>query len=583
MPDKNFWHSIKQKLESLEFPSENSDWDLFTSKFDPSLDPTFRSSLQDLSTPYVEEDWEQLAQQLDEAPLVDPLFSEIKTKLEAHQLPLEADAWKKFEETTDIPLCPSQASFGPPTEASVPILSMEIPSMDALIRQKLESLSFSPHVTDWYDMLEQLEKDFDTRIKDSLESYQLSEQKKDWAKMSLILDKIYQPVRSFPWMRLAAALIFLIFLLGGNYWMQRNEITFTPSDWLVQKTTPSRLSPVPGSGSKSKPDFRDTQSNKENGEKLIASVDSAALSLPIQEEKVPVQRSTIAALGKSDLAPIQIVDSDKLIAQSALVQDREEKEERLEENMDNEAYLPPRNAGMSVSKMGLLAMNELWEMQDKGRDWQLFREKKQRDIWIGVYGGNTRTRAELSGPKSKIGYTAGVRALVQLNERWSLVTGMAYGQKNFLYTFRDGVNFDSVALKGSLQMVDLPLMLRYEFATEDELKLFLQAGALTSLSLNETYEKYDPNTPANAGFRAASPLGFQPTTLEQRLNTYPGNIWLSFGIAYPISKRLKMEIEPYFLQNLQRTGGVESYGIKKRFYTTGVTLGFYFNANPSKK
>ena len=166
---------------------------------------------------------EPLRKSLDIQLEVDPIFTSIKQKIDDLVLPYEDDAWYKFEEASTSNPGPSVANPALPTAASVsasghspiPILKMEGPRMDAIIKEKLNSLHLLPYQNDWLDLLEKLEARFDQKIQNSLNKLEVPHQKNDWRLMSQLLDQIYAPVRTFPWLRAsAAAVIFFLFLIG---------------------------------------------------------------------------------------------------------------------------------------------------------------------------------------------------------------------------------------------------------------------------------------------------------------------------------------------------------------------------------
>lgn len=583
MPDKAFWHIIKQKLESLNLPPEESDWECMSQSLDHPIDQKVRTMLNQHEEPLQNNEWDLFLrfsqQHSPEESELSPLDRKLKDKLEDFTLPLEEDAWRLFQDS----LIENRQKEAPLPQVS--IRKMEVPLMDATIRRKLEGLTLAPLYADWYDMLELLESDFDRQVHHSLSKFEASGQPSEWKRMSLLLDQISRPVRTFPWMRAtAAALVFFVLLIGGNFWMIKNNISYSFTSWIKKNTSPTRLAPDPGSALANREDIptseKSTSTKQKQDEKNADTLEMALFDqATLAENKPPNPR--IGTWDASRTLPIDLIKDKSLDSDSYQAPNSKAGQESLSDFGSNEILSQDMNQlrnNYQVNKMGIMAVNELWEMHEKEKPWLPSLGRKKLSLWLGVYGATAQTKAELNGPKAdKPGYTTGIRAMLQLNERWSFVTGVAYGKKEFQYAYR--FLADSLAMKGSLTVVDIPLLMRYELKTENELKLYLQAGAVTTLSLNESYLDFNPNTPQNGGINSLSPFGNEPSSYAQKLNSYPGNVLLSFGVAYPFAERYRIELEPYFLQNLQRVGGVERNSIKKRLYTAGIGVNFFFNAN----
>ncbi|MCI4666813.1 MAG: PorT family protein [Bacteroidia bacterium] len=584
MPKKGLWHIIKNKLESLNLAVDESDWQLMAEKLDSPVDQNIRAKLLLHQENFEPDDWDLFLDYAEKASLEEKdilLDQKIKKKLDDFVIPLEENAWMMFQDALPkIKDCPETKEFNP-----VPIRLMEVPVMDAIIRKKLAGLSLSPAYTDWFDMLELLEQDFDHTVYHSLNKLEVNNRATDWKKMSLLLDQISRPVRSFPWMRAAAAAVFFFCLLiGGNFWVFKNDLPVNFNAWMKKSSsTPTLLAPEPSKtlaskkGPATKP-LDPVEEKVQTVDQLESSVIvKAALAHSAQASK---QETSIGSWDASHAPPIELVKDESLHLDSyQTTANKNAKDNQKAGSLERQMNQLRNN--YRVNKMGVMAVNELWEMNENEKPWLPSVGKKKRDLWIGVYGATAQTKVELNGPKSETpGYTAGLRAMIQLNEHWSFVSGLAYGKKEFNYAY--SLYSDSLAIQGSLTVVDVPLLLRYEFETDNELGLYLQAGAVATLSLNENYLEFDPNTPQNGGIRRLSPYGNEPTNFEQKLNSYPGNILLSFGVAYPIGDKYRVELEPYFLQNLQRIVGVERLGLKKRLYTAGIGLNFYLNTSPSK-
>lgn len=204
------------------------------------------------------------------------------------------------------------------------------------------------------------------------------------------------------------------------------------------------------------------------------------------------------------------------------------------------------------------------------------------DVRLGLSLGFASTKAELSGRTEKLGYQGGLRVEFNIDQSWQVISGLAYSQKHFTY---DGVTNPKntngrtlpYALDGSLKLVELPLMIRYRFTTEEPLSLYLQGGILSALSLVESYEHYSPENPTNAFRVAYNPRQLEPEQRDWNLNSYPANIIVGIGLEYQVNDHIFLQVEPYFLQSLQRTKGSGTLNFEKNLYTTGVNGNIIFD------
>jgi len=201
------------------------------------------------------------------------------------------------------------------------------------------------------------------------------------------------------------------------------------------------------------------------------------------------------------------------------------------------------------------------------------------DIRIGLSAGLASTKAELSGRRARFGYQAGLRVEFSINSRWEVVSGLQYSQKYFTHEGYTPPEEGSLpyALDGSLQMLELPLMMRYRFTTEEAVSLYIQGGVVSALSLLESYDHYTPDLPSNALRVPFSPRQLEPAQRDWSLNSYPANIILAMGMEFQVSDRIFIQVEPFFLQSLQRTKGSGTLDLEKKLYTTGLNSSVTFD------
>lgn len=208
-------------------------------------------------------------------------------------------------------------------------------------------------------------------------------------------------------------------------------------------------------------------------------------------------------------------------------------------------------------------------------------DSRPPEMRIGLIGSITSTKAELSGPQTDPGYLGGMRFEMVINPRWHIVTGLTYGLRRFSHTYFTTIDDQPVpnALDGTMRVVEVPLMLRYHFPSEGKLSLYLQGGVVTVVSIEETYNHFDPSDPANKGAFDPIPRRLRAKEQAWSLNTYPGNVEVALGLEYELNSRFALQVEPFFQQSLQRTKGSGSLGLEKKLYTTGITFGTVFRLN----
>ncbi|RMG68734.1 MAG: PorT family protein, partial [Bacteroidetes bacterium] len=204
------------------------------------------------------------------------------------------------------------------------------------------------------------------------------------------------------------------------------------------------------------------------------------------------------------------------------------------------------------------------------------------ELRLSLYGGTAGTQAELNAPERQGGYTSGLRLEMKINEGWSVVSGLLYSRKRFAHRYpvvRNNLP-EWGKLEGDLSMIEVPLLLRYNYPLSHKLRVYAQFGLVTAVSLAENYTDFNPNDPVNAlASRRADPEDLNPNELSWSLNTYPGNLQIATGLEYAFSDKLALQVEPYFQQSLQRTKGSASLGFQKKLYTTGIATALVFRLN----
>ncbi|MEL6133672.1 MAG: outer membrane beta-barrel protein, partial [Bacteroidota bacterium] len=594
---------IKHILSSYEFPYTTESWAPLKANLDGHAWETLLiQKIQSLALPLDTQSWQALEALLDE-------FSEdslVRHKLDEHEMVMDAFAWDTFEAFR-------QGSFDQTLKEKLtsPVLdTMEGQAWDQLaealdgnafdhqIRKLLVDFQVPYQPAHWVDMQERLEWQFDQLLRQKLGSYRISPIHRDWMSLSSTLRKEglqRTPVIAMrPWMRGAvAAAILLLFLMVGTLWQGAPQ-----ESWLSFKQVIEEATRV-GKRSNQTSENTSTKAVEENHIAESSSPQSAntpkdslfqALDLqPIAE------RSQVDALGQFTQ---QVIESRQTsLSSNALAQDDEaETEHTDEEALDGSAIIIAAYREIQSIKRDYAIALADDVPQDHQAQLSSRLGRRIPDLAFGLHGGMTMTKVELNGPKSDPGYSAGLRVKLKLNDKWAIVSGFSYGEKRFYYEYLSSENagagaFGNVgnraqanlstnvkAIQGDFVVVDLPLLLRYTIPSENTLRLYVQGGMMNTISLREDYIDFDPASPINSDLPDISNVaGLEGSGFVRNLKTYPGNIYVAMGIEFPVTKNTSMEIEPYFLQNLQRTKEAEGLDIRKRLYTTGISLSFMFD------
>lgn len=201
--------------------------------------------------------------------------------------------------------------------------------------------------------------------------------------------------------------------------------------------------------------------------------------------------------------------------------------------------------------------------------------RKRPVVRLGFLLGPTGTNAELTDPASP-GWAAGLRTEVQLSERFSILTGIFASEKRFVnrsYVFGNSSQVSlrdeasAVDVEGFFQTIEAPLLIRCYLPSEEKVRIYAQAGAVTMVALQENYKK----TPVKA--EGSGSLSRQPIVSSRRFNTYAGNVQAAMGMEYEVKPGISLQIEPYFQLGLQRTEGSGSLGTQKKLYSAGLMAG----------
>jgi len=166
----------------------------------------------------------------------------------------------------------------------------------------------------------------------------------------------------------------------------------------------------------------------------------------------------------------------------------------------------------------------------------------------------------------KVGYRIGVAVGYRFNNRLNLELGVQREKKNF---FSDGKYFDRSSLRlkestaieslhGSSVLTDIPITLRYNFNAKGKGQFFATAG-LSAVLITHT-ERYD-----YAVTKDGMPDNLSRSYSSAETTKYFSTANMSVGYETPLSRSLKLQVEPYYQVHMQGFGigdlPLNSFGI----------------------
>jgi hypothetical protein len=187
-----------------------------------------------------------------------------------------------------------------------------------------------------------------------------------------------------------------------------------------------------------------------------------------------------------------------------------------------------------------------------------------KGLELGLVGSPDMSNVKFSHTDN-IGFSAGVQIGYRFSKRLSVNTGLLYTGKNYTTRGRDftppkGTWLDNVLLEeveGNCFMFDIPLNIRYDLNTGNKHRYFVSTGLSTYLMKNEHYDYYYRYANGSTGNRYRSHASTE-------------RYWFSIlnfsaGFEKSLSKKVSLQVEPYFKIPLQGVGygnlQLNSYGM----------------------
>jgi len=214
-------------------------------------------------------------------------------------------------------------------------------------------------------------------------------------------------------------------------------------------------------------------------------------------------------------------------------------------------------------------------------------------IRIGLSSSVFTSAAEFND-EGILGGLIGLRFELPINSRLSIISGVQYGKKGFDRLMLNVEQSNNILtreptywvsrLKGEIQMMEIPLHLRYRFSPAKRVSLYFQAGLSAAVTLDERYWNYDPRAVSNiAEMQTRTDIDFtraqnnpvleayleniDPKISRHTLNTYIGFLQVAPGIEIEVGSNLFLQAEPYIQFGVQRIGSE-----RQRLHSLGGTL-----------
>lgn len=604
----SLYQIVQEKLQALSVSFEELDWQLMAAELDQVFDQQILQSLNNLSLTLDSDDWPLMASQLSEHPLdaaiakkllvftypfseqdwnlflagldQDSLITHTRNILSSHTISYDPSDWTRFEEQMD-------GEFDQSIEEK--LVSLEMPflqedwskmatildgnSFDESIREKIDRHQEPVLQEDWAVLSEQLEAPFDALIKAKLDAHSISPQAGDWRVMSKELSQSDDPVPVlWRWQTYAVAASVGFLLLFSSLGIEKDIFQGLRSG--SEQVAQSQLE---NPSTKSVPTLP--------AEELEFSADSDQAGSDKTDLEGTGNQQLLAELGPEPQDPLQAVTIDPIhsIPTKLLPTSEPQQVEAAVLDSYSSHNLTARDKKDSNRKIHRISQNrdgfnDLAQpfMRETGLDiFDPMKNKTRPEVRLGWYASTTRTKAELNDLVDNTGYATGLRVEMKIKNGWNLVTGFLYGTKHFSHEYpisEPGYIGSFGKVYGNMSVLELPLLVRYEFPDIHGFSLYGQAGLVTLVSIEESYEDHNPLSPSNASLlsRRVDPDLLDAQTHTWNLNTYPGNIHVALGLRYALSSQLNLEIEPYFQQSLQRTKGSTSLLFRKKLYTSGI-------------
>jgi cytoskeletal protein RodZ len=197
--------------------------------------------------------------------------------------------------------------------------------------------------------------------------------------------------------------------------------------------------------------------------------------------------------------------------------------------------------------------------------------KINKGFYVGFIGGPDLSTVKLQSVE-QLGYSLGAIVGYRINKKLSVETGLLWDKK---YYYTEGKYFSKdqlyvppsayiVNVNGNCNMLEIPVSIRYDFASSTGHGFFISGGLSSYLMRQQNYTALVANSSSQwpAPFSSDSPS-----------NYFFSIIQLSAGYEFAVSGKTKIRIEPYVKIPLQGIG-IGNLPISSTGLYLGITHSF---------
>jgi hypothetical protein len=197
--------------------------------------------------------------------------------------------------------------------------------------------------------------------------------------------------------------------------------------------------------------------------------------------------------------------------------------------------------------------------------------KQSKGFYVGLIAGPDLSMVKFQSVKN-LGFSLGALVGYRFNNRISVETGLIWDKK-YYYSNGEYFNKDQLSIPSNIKilnvdghcnMFEIPLSLRYDFATKKKHNFFIAAG-LSSYLMTSEYYSYNLQGPSGYYSKDASYNSSNKNILEI--------VKLSGGYEYSVNSKTKIRFEPYVNIPLQGVG-FGSMPISSVGFYLGITHSF---------
>ncbi|MEM6763725.1 MAG: outer membrane beta-barrel protein [Bacteroidota bacterium] len=494
---------------------------------EPNFDDIIRRKLLDFHPPSSHEEWGEMDSMLNSFEHnFDQLF---RHKLTAHEVSYQQADWALME-------------------------SQLHGVFDASIKSVLEGYSASFQTADWHAFQEILDEPFYHTLKQKLHSYSIPYKTGEWRRMLTYLrgDAIVKPWYTDWRKTMAAAAIALICVAAWGF--TKLERSPRLPDLAINEIT--------------LPELASTSLSDEQGtgiENAVAEETSEVISSPFYQPEVvsSPEELTAITLAEANMTADNMLAQDNLSENelgTSLVPDWASSEVGYQEKESLPALSSLQYDELKLAYPSLPSLGD--KVATTVGDKLLF----DPEVKIGWVSGTADSRAELN-EAGRGGFITGIRAELALNDELSVVSGILYAQKVYFHQrgiFTANRTPATLELSGEFQTVEVPILVRFTFPSQNKFNLYLQGGAVTMVTLKEDY--------ITESIVESAARNRQAVPSERSYNTYLGNLQAAIGVSYEVTPDLDLQLEPYFQWGLQKMGREG-----KKIYSSGLMVSFMYN------